>query len=237
MNIKITNLTHKYSQQTVIDDISLDLKNVSSIGIIGASGCGKSTLARILSGIENPLCGQVLIDDLSPILSKKDFQKNIGYVFQKHNLFPHLTIKQNLMLVMNNIKKIDKKTCESKIDSLLNEFKLLNEINKKPNEISGGQSQRASIARAICTDPKILFLDEPTASLDPLLTNEVLNTVKNLKQGGSQFIFITHEMEFLRDFADYVIFMDNGKIIEHGYIDILNCPNTDKLNNFLNFNV
>lgn len=234
MDVIISNLSHKYKNQLVIDDISLNILNAKSIGVIGASGCGKSTLSRILSGIENPTDGEVLIDKLSPIFDKKEFQKNIGYVFQKHNLFPHLTVFDNLMLIMKNIRKCDKITCENTINSVLNTLKISDIAHKKPNEISGGQAQRASIARAICTSPKILFLDEPTASLDPILTLEVLDAVRDLKESGSQFIFITHEMNFLKDFADYVVFMESGKIIEHGNIDILNSPCTEKLRNFLN---
>lgn len=233
MNIKISNLTHKYGSQTVIEGLSLDIKDVSSVGIIGASGCSKSTLMRILSGIEDATQGDVIINDLSPKNDKKLFQSKIGYVFQKHNLFPHLTIFQNLMLIMNKIKKQDEKECEKNVFELLAKFKIENEAHKKPSEVSGGQAQRASIARAIGTNPDILFLDEPTAALDPLLTAEVLNSVKTLKNSGREFIFITHEMDFLRDFADYVIFMDKGEIIEQGKIEILNSPQTDKFKEFL----
>lgn len=234
MNIKIDNLTHKYENQVVIDNLSLNIENVFSVGIIGASGCGKSTLMRVLSGIEYALSGDILINELSPKNDTKLFQSKIGYVFQKHNLFPHLSIFDNLMLVMHKIKKIDKSVATNQANALLKQFKIHDESHKKPSEVSGGQAQRASIARALCTNPDILFLDEPTAALDPLLTTEVLNAVRTLKKSGSEFIFITHEIEFLRDFADYVIFMDSGKIVEHGNIEILNSPKTQKLKEFLN---
>lgn len=233
MNIKIEKLTHKYKNQTVIDDLSINLQNVRSVGIIGASGCGKSTLMRILSGIENPILGEILINDLSPRIDKQEFQNKIGYVFQKHNLFPHLTIFENLMLIMEKIKKMDKTDAEKRAKELLCQFQIEDNANKKPSEVSGGQAQRASIARAISTNPEIIFLDEPTASLDPLLTKEVLNSVKTLKKSGIEFIFITHEMDFLKDFADLVIFMEKGKIIEFGEIDILKNPKTEKLQQFL----
>lgn len=233
MNIKIEKLTHKYKNQTVIDDLSINLQNVRSVGIIGASGCGKSTLMRILSGIENPILGEILINDLSPRIDKQEFQNKIGYVFQKHNLFPHLTIFENLMLIMEKIKKMDKTDAEKRVKELLCQFQIEDNANKKPSEVSGGQAQRASIARAISTNPEIIFLDEPTASLDPLLTKEVLNSVKTLKKSGIEFIFITHEMDFLKDFADLVIFMEKGKIIEFGEIDILKNPKTEKLQQFL----
>lgn len=233
MKIKISNLTHKYKNQVVINELSINLENASSIGIIGASGCGKSTLMRLLAGIENQTFGEIFINDLSPQNDKKIFQSKIGYVFQKHNLFPHLTIFENLMLIMEKIKKNSEKDALLRVNELLVQFKIENEAHKKPSEISGGQAQRASIARAILTKPEVIFLDEPTASLDPILTKEVLNSVKELKKSGNEFVFITHEMDFLKEFADYVIFMEKGKIIECGDIEILNNPKTEKLKQFL----
>lgn len=233
MNIKIEHLVKHYEEEKVLNQITLEIEQVSTIGIIGASGCGKSTLLRMLSGIENPDLGEILINHCSPITEKKRFQEQIGYVFQKHNLFPHLTVRENLLLILQKIKKIDKQTAHSKVEEVLQLLQIEGTADKKPNEISGGQAQRASIARALSTDPEILFLDEPTAALDPLLTKEVLNAVKLLKNQGREFIFVTHEMNFLEEFADYIIFMDQGEIVEHGDKSIFDNPKTEELKEFL----
>lgn len=229
MNIFIKNLTKSYGNIKVLENIDFDVKNVKSIGIIGESGCGKSTLLRQLSSIEKPDNGDILIDGLSPNSIK--FCENIGVVFQNHNLFPHISIKENITLILSKIKKI--KDYDKIADDVLKKMFIFEHSHKKPSEVSGGQAQRASIARALSTSPNLLFLDEPTASLDPILTKEVLKSVTSLKNDGINFIFVTHEMEFLREFADYIIFMDNGKICEHGEIDILSNPKTEKLKEFL----
>lgn len=233
MNIKINNLTKVYGVNTILDDINIDISEINSIGIIGESGCGKSTLLRLLSGIEEPEKGSIMINNVSPISQKMEFQQKIGVVFQKHNLFPHLSVHDNIALILHKIQKMDKKSADVKIASLLKQLKITNEAKKKPSEISGGQAQRASIARALSTNPSLIFLDEPTAALDPLMTNEVLKAITELKKDGRHFIFVTHEMEFLKDFADYFIFLKNGKIIEQGHRACLDAPTTLELREFL----
>lgn len=230
------NLNHisKYYDRKVLDDITLDIENFHAIGIIGESGCGKSTMLRLLAGMEYPEEGRITINDLKiEKKTSKDYQREIGYVFQKHNLFPHLSIKDNITLILNKIKKIDKKESEEIAVEMLRKLHLEEEINKKPNRISGGQAQRASIARALATNPKIIFLDEPTAALDPILTSEVLRAIQELKGSGKDFVFVTHEITFLKKFADYVIYMERGKIIEHGEVELLSDPKTKELKNFL----
>ncbi len=233
MKLHIKNLNKTYGEQHVLKNISLDIEKSSAIGIIGESGCGKSTLLRQLSGIENPDSGDITINTLSPIHQKKEFQKKIGVVFQNHSLFPHLSIKENITFILHTIKKQPKKQAKAKAKSLLQQLFIDGEANKKPSEVSGGQVQRASIARALATDPQIIFLDEPTAALDPLLTDEVLKAVKGLKSDGRDFIFVTHEIAFLKEFADYVIFLKNGEIVEAGEKSCLSDPKTKELAEFL----
>ncbi len=233
MKFELKNCTKKYGDQLVLDDISISLDQVKALGIIGESGCGKSTLLRQLAGIESLDQGEIDINGLSPEKNKQVFQQQIGYVFQKHNLFPHLSIRKNLLLILEKIKKMDSSQANVKVDEVLASLKISDIAEKKPNQVSGGQAQRASIARALSTDSKLLFLDEPTAALDPILTEEVLKSVTTLKDKGIEFVFITHELEFLKDFADYVIFMEQGKIVEHGTIDIMKNPKTEKLGKFL----
>lgn len=125
------------------------------------------------------------------------------------------------------------KEAEARAKQMLEQLHLKEEMNKRPDSISGGQAQRASIARALCTDPKLIFLDEPTAALDPVLTGEVLKAIRELKGSGKDFIFVTHELKFLRNFADHIIFLDKGKIVEEGPISCLWHPQTELLRNFV----
>ncbi len=233
MDIKVRNLTKTYGEHGILNNISFEASGYKSIGIIGESGCGKSTLLRQLSGIESPDSGSIEVNGLSPIENKEEFLSTIGVVFQKHNLFPHLSIKKNITLILNKIKKMDKSEADKKADELLQKLFIENESGKKPSQVSGGQAQRASIARALATDPKLIFLDEPTAALDPLLTDEVLKAVKELKKEGRHFIFVTHEISFLKEFADYIIFMKNGEICESGGSECLEAPKTRELAEFL----
>lgn len=233
MKLETNQLEKNYNELNVLKDIKLNIENVSSIGIIGESGCGKSTLLRQLSGIEVPDQGDITINGISPIREAIKFREKIGVVFQKHNLFPHLSVIENITMILHKIKGGNKATSYEKAISLLRQLKIEEQADKKPSQISGGQAQRASIARALATDPDLIFLDEPTAALDPLMTKEVLSAIKELKDDGKEFIFVTHELEFLKQFADYIIFMDKGQVIEHGNVNLLECPATEKLKEFL----
>lgn len=235
MDIIIKELWKSYSKtDQVLNNINIELDNVSCIGIIGESGCGKSTLLRQLAGIENPDRGSISINGISPINQRKLFQSKIGVVFQQHNLFPHLSIHKNITLILEKILKQNKEQANSRADEVLKQLYIYDEKDKKPTEISGGQAGRASIARALATNPELIFLDEPTAALDPILTGEVLKAVTELRNNGIQFIFVTHEISFLKEFADYIIFLKEGEICEHGEIGCLENPITEELRVFLN---
>lgn len=233
MKLSIQDVTKTYDGKTVLNHINLKAE-ASAIGIIGTSGCGKSTLLRQLSGIETPDEGTITINALSPIVDKRRFQESMGYVFQKHNLFPHLSIRDNILLILEKIRGLEKAEARRIVEDVLAQMQLLDVADRRPNQISGGQAQRASIARALATNPQLIFLDEPTAALDPMLTKEVLHAVKALKQDGRDFIFVTHEIAFLKEFADYVVFMEQGEIIERGSAEHLSHPQTDALERFLN---
>lgn len=233
MKISLKNVIKQYDK-VVLDNIDLEIEGSNAIAIIGKSGCGKSTLLRLLSGIEFPDKGDISIKD--SVIKKdtiKDFQKKIGIVFQQHNLFPHLTVLENITLILEKTRGFTKEDAKDKAIELLTKLYLHDEIHKKPNYISGGQAQRASIARALSTDPEIIFLDEPTAALDPILTGEVLDSILELKSLGKDFVFVTHEINFVKSFADYFIFIDEGKIVEKGHITHLDNPKTEKLQTFL----
>ncbi len=230
MKIKINNLTHTYDR-AVIEDVSLFLEGYNSIAIIGVSGSGKSTLTRILAGLEAPTQGDVKVNGYE--VFDEAYKKKIGFVFQKHNLFPHLTLKDNITLVLEKTRNYSKQEALEKATYYLNMLHLEEQQNKLPKHVSGGEAQRASLARALSIDPDIIFLDEPTSSLDPILTDEVLGAVEDLKELGKQFIFVTHVISFVKDFADYVIYMDKGKIVEHGKPTILTNPKTEELKEFM----
>jgi len=232
MKINIQKVSHQYDVE-VLKTLSFTLEGYRSIAIIGASGSGKSTLLRLLSGLEKPSQGTIQIDDLN--VRDEQYRKQIGFVFQNHNLFPHLSLERNISLILEKTRGYQKAKAVDIAKDYLTRVRLQDQMYKLPNNVSGGQAQRASIARAFSLDPELVFLDEPTASLDPVLAFEVLQAVKELRGSGKNFIFVTHVLTFVQDFADYVIFMDQGKILEHGPVSILEKPVTDELKNYMSF--
>lgn len=228
----IQNVSHQYDVE-VLKTLSFQLDGYRSVAIIGASGSGKSTLLRLLSGLEKPSQGTIQIDDLN--VQDETYRKQIGFVFQNHNLFPHLSLERNISIILEKTRGYQKAKAVEIAKDYLTRVRLQDQMYKLPKNVSGGQAQRASIARAFSLDPELVFLDEPTASLDPVLSFEVLQAVKELRGSGKNFIFVTHVLSFVRDFADYVIFMDQGKILEHGPVSILEKPHTDELKNYMSF--
>lgn len=233
MNLRLNNIDKHYDKK-VLHNIDLELRGYKSIALVGPSGCGKSTLLRLIAGIEFPEEGSVIINDIEINESTvKEHQKTIGYVFQKHNLFPHLSLLRNITLILEKTRGYTKDDAYNRGVDLLTMLHLADQKDKLPKNVSGGQSQRASIARALSTEPDLLLLDEPTAALDPILTYEVLDAVNELKDMGKDFIFVTHEISFVKSFADYFIFINEGEIIEHGEIRYIDEPKTEKLQEFM----
>jgi polar amino acid transport system ATP-binding protein len=230
MKIELKDLSHTYDVE-VLHQLNLTLENYNSVAIIGVSGSGKSTLIRIMSGLEQPTEGEVFINDMS--VKDKEYRDHVGFVFQSHNLFPHLTLKKNITLVLEKTRGVEKEEADKIAMKQLSQLHLEDQVDKLPKNVSGGQAQRASLARALSINPDIIFLDEPTSSLDPILTHEVLTAVEELKQLGKKFVFVTHVMSFVHDFADYVIFMDNGQIIEQGPPSMLDNPKTEEFKAFM----
>jgi ABC-type polar amino acid transport system ATPase subunit len=230
MKIDIKGLTHTYDVE-VLNIKDYVLENHKSVAIIGVSGSGKSTLIRLLSGLEIPSAGMIKINGFD--VRNEEYRKKIGFVFQNHNLFPHLTLKTNISLILEKTRGLSKEESENTAMHYLKLLHLEDQWHKIPKNVSGGQAQRASIARALSMNPDIIFLDEPTSALDPILTHEVLTAIEELKDIGKDFIFVTHVMSFVKDFADYVIFMEGGQIIEHGSPTILDHPKTEELKLFM----
>lgn len=230
MRLEIKDLTHEYDVE-VLHDLNFFLEKYKSIGIIGVSGSGKSTIIRLMSGIEKPTSGEIFINGMN--VADEDHKKRVGFVFQNHNLFPHLSLKKNITLVLEKTRNKTKEEASEIAEKYLNLLHLSDQMNKLPKNVSGGQAQRASIARALSINPEIVFLDEPTASLDPILTHEVLTAVEELRDLGKEFVFVTHVLSFVHDFADYVIYMYQGKIWEHGLPEMLDNPKTQELKDFM----
>lgn len=230
MKIDIRNVTHNYDVE-VLHDLTFKLDGYKSVAIIGISGSGKSTLLRLMSGLETPTNGDIYIDDQHVL--EPNYKKHIGFIFQHHNLFPHLSLEENITLVLEKTRGIDPVKAKETAHKYLSLLHLEDQVYKKPKNVSGGQAQRASIARALSVDPSTIFMDEPTASLDPILTFEVLSAVQELRGLGKNFVFVTHVLSFVRDFADYVIFMHDGKITEHGTPEILDHPKNQAFKDFM----
>jgi len=231
MKIDIKDLKKTYGDEVVLDDVNLQLDHVEAIALLGISGSGKSTLLRLMSGIEGFDKGSIQIDD-GPI-NTRAYKDKIGFVFQHGNLFPHMTVLDNIVLILEKVKKRDRATSVEKVEKLLKQFGLIEHKDKYPYMLSGGQQQRLSIVRSLAVDAEIFFFDEPTSALDPILTNEVLDMVKELRTLGKKFFIVTHEIGFARHVADYVMFLDGGKIIEHGTTEILDQPQTEQFKKFL----
>ena len=233
----VKNLEKSFGKTKVLKNINLEINEKERIVIIGPSGCGKSTLLRCINQIEKPTKGKVLFEGIPLDDKKTDINKiriKIGMVFQQFNLFPHLKVIDNIILAPVKLKLMSKEDAIKKGKKLLNQIGLAEKINNYPKELSGGQQQRVAIIRALMLDPDLLLFDEPTSALDPEMKQEVLELMKDLGKSGLTMIVVTHEMQFAKEFATRVIFIDEGKIIEEGTPDdLFNHPKSLRLKEFL----
>ena len=206
-----------FGQFHVLSDINLDVKLGEKIVVCGPSGSGKSTLIRCINRLEEHQQGDIIVDGVTLSNDVKNIEairREVGMVFQSFNLFPHLTILDNLTLAPIWVKKMPKKDAEEVAMNLLTRVRIPEQAAKYPGQLSGGQQQRVAIARALCMRPKIMLFDEPTSALDPEMVKEVLDVMVELAREGMTMICVTHEMGFARAVADRVIFMDRGEIVE-----------------------
>lgn len=233
MRLVLDKVRKEFNSKVVLDDVSLVLEDKHIIGVIGPSGGGKSTLLRMIAGFESITNGNIYINDIDVLNEKQKLHKKCGFVFQSHNLFSHLTVLQNITLVLEKVHRFSTEEAKNKAMELLTQFGLDEHIKKRPQQLSGGQSQRVSIVRALAINPAVLFFDEPTSSLDPILTYEVLETILKLREQKKDFIIVTHEIGFVKQIADYIVYIDNGKIVEHGDVSIIEDPKTKELKEFL----
>ncbi len=232
MKIEIKNLKKYYDDEIILNDINVEIDKVEAVVLLGISGSGKSTLLRLLSGMETGYEGSIKINGES--VNTREFKDKIGFVFQTGSLFPHLSLIDNIVLILHKIKKIPKDEALKTVLDLLERFSLIEHKDKYPHQLSGGQQQRASIVRSLALGAEIFFFDEPTSALDPILTNEVLDTIKELRALGKSFIIVTHEIAFARQSSDYVIFLQNSEIKEQGDISLLQNPKSREFQDFLN---
>ena len=235
--LTVEHLIKKYGDQVILDDVSLDVKKGEVIVVVGPSGCGKSTLLRCINALE-PIQGGVVklgdevIDPKRKSLTR--LRQKIGMVFQSYDLFPHLTVLDNILLAPTKVQKRSKDEVKEEAMKLLRRVGLEEKAGSYPRELSGGQKQRVAIVRALCMHPEILLFDEVTAALDPEMVREVLDVILDLAAQGRTMIIVTHEMQFARDVSDKVLFMDDGVVAEYGTPqEVFEHPTQERTRQFL----
>ena len=235
--ITVKNLKKKFGNKIVLKGIDLNVEKGERVVIIGPSGCGKSTLLRCINGIEKITSGKVIFegkDINSKNIDINKIREKMGMVFQQFNLFPHLTVTENIILAPVKLKIMTKEDAIKKAIELLELIDLKDKKDMYPSQLSGGQKQRIAIARALIMNPEVMLFDEPTSALDPEMVDEVSNLMKDLAKKGMTMIVVTHEMSFVKECATRVIFMENGSIIEEGTVkEIFENPKSDRLKEFL----
>jgi general L-amino acid transport system ATP-binding protein len=217
--VRLIDMHKWYLDFHVLKAINLTVGRGERIVICGPSGSGKSTLIRCINRLEVHQRGQIIVDGIeltSDVRHVELIRRDVGMVFQHFNLFPHLTVLQNLVLAPMWVKRMPKKEAEEIAMRYLSRVRIPEQANKYPGQLSGGQQQRVAIARALCMSPKIMLFDEPTSALDPEMIKEVLDVMVELAGTGMTMLCVTHEMGFARTVANRVLFMDRGEIIEEG---------------------
>lgn len=236
--VKVKGLKKSFGKNEVLKGIDMDVASGEVVCIIGPSGSGKSTLLRCLNRLEEIQGGTVTIADKDISNQKIDINKareNIGMVFQQFNLFPHLSVKDNITLAPLELGKMSKDQAREVALKLLEQVGLSDKADAFPKSLSGGQKQRVAIARALAMEPDIMLFDEPTSALDPEMVGEVLEVMKQLAADGMTMVVVTHEMGFAREVGDRVVFMDGGYIVEEGKPeDIFDNPQEERTQDFLN---
>ena len=238
--ISFKNLKKSYGSLEVLRGITASLYPGDVVSIIGTSGCGKSTLLRCCNRLETINGGELKVIDIDlsqPNISSqklKQLRTKVGMVFQQFNLFPHLSVLQNLTLAPMQVLKESKAECRDRALHYLDKVGLANKADAYPEQLSGGQKQRVAIARSLCMKPEVLLFDEPTSALDPELVGEVLTVMRQLAEEGMTMVVVTHEMQFAREVGNKVLFLNQGKVEESGDAkEVLTNPNSDRLKTFL----
>lgn len=235
--IEVKDLHKSYGKLNVLQGITETIQDQEVVCVIGPSGSGKSTFLRCLNLLETPTSGVITINGVEITDPKNDVNKireNLGMVFQRFNLFPHMSVLDNITLAPIKVKGMNKAEAEKAAMELLKKVGLVDKANAYPDNLSGGQQQRVAIARALAMQPAIMLFDEPTSALDPEMVGEVLNVIRDLAQEGMTMVIVTHEMGFAREVADRVLFIDGGKVLEQGTPqELFQNPQQERTKNFL----
>lgn len=236
--IKFNHLKKTFDKNEVLIDISGEVKKGEVVVIIGPSGSGKSTLLRCLNLLETPTSGEIIFEDttLTKLNENKinQLREKMGMVFQSFNLFPHLSVIENLKIAPIKVKGMQEEEAEKQAAKLLKQVGLVDKDKAYPVNLSGGQQQRVAIARALAMNPKVMLFDEPTSALDPEMVGEVLKVIQDLAETGMTMVVVTHEMGFAKEVADRIIFMDAGYIVEEGNPEqLFDHPQHERTKNFL----
>jgi polar amino acid transport system ATP-binding protein len=235
--LELVNVRKSFDSELVLNDLSLSVKEHTATVLIGASGSGKSTLLRCINLLETIDDGQIFLDgqEISdPLISVDEVRRKLGMVFQSFNLFPHKTVLENITLSPIKVHGIAPDQARDQAMVLLKRFDLADKADQYPDRLSGGQQQRVAIIRSLAVNPRVLLLDEITSALDPVLVNEVLSIVRDLKHDGMTMVLATHEMGFATQVADEVCFLESGLILERGSPEqVLKSPQNAKTKDFL----
>lgn len=238
--LKVDSLRKSFGEEVVLDSVSFDVPEASATVLIGASGSGKSTLLRCINLLEQIDDGAIFLDEeeiTNPEIDIDNTRQKIAMVFQAFNLFPHKTVRENITLAPVIVHKLSKDEANERANRLLKRFGLYEKANQYPDRLSGGQQQRVAIIRALAVNPRVLLLDEVTSALDPVLVNEVLMTVKELKEDQASamtMVIATHEMGFAQQVGDQVCFLESGRVVEIGpSAQVLQDPKDSRTKDFL----
>ena len=234
--IKLENVHKSFGKNEVLKGINLHIKQGQVVVIIGPSGSGKSTVLRTMNYLEEPTSGKVIVDgmDLSDKKKLNDVRAEVGMGFQNFNLFPHMTVMENLTLAQTKVRKTSMEEAKKIGQALLDRVGLADKANAYPDSLSGGQKQRVAIARALAMKPKVMLFDEPTSALDPEMVSEVLDVMKSLAEEGMTMVIVTHEMGFAKKVADRVLFVDGGLILEDNTPErVFDAPTNERTKSFL----
>ena len=234
--IKLENVHKSFGKNEVLKGINLHIKQGQVVVIIGPSGSGKSTVLRTMNYLEEPTSGKVIVDgmDLSDKKKLNEVRAEVGMVFQNFNLFPHMTVMDNLTLAQTKVRKTSTDEAKKIGQALLDRVGLADKANAYPDSLSGGQKQRVAIARALAMKPKVMLFDEPTSALDPEMVSEVLDVMKSLAEDGMTMVIVTHEMGFAKKVADRVLFVDGGLILEDDTPErVFDSPTNERTKSFL----
>ena len=235
--IQMSGVTKWYGDVQVLKDIDFTVARGERVVICGPSGSGKSTMIRCINRLEEHRDGRIMVNGVELDHSTRNVdvvRRDVGMVFQQFNLFPHLTVLQNLTIAPRKIRGATRQEADEVARYFLERVRIPEQADKYPNQLSGGQQQRVAIARALCMKPQIMLFDEPTSALDPEMIQEVLDVMVGLAREGMTMVCVTHEMGFARTVADRVVFMDAGRIIEEGApADFFSDPKQDRTRAFL----